>query len=240
MSVQNQVMVNPAWEVPSFVDLLTSPKSKGPIISDFQVGSRIHVLVRYSRQTHLHDLREFLKDQFGFRRLPVQVLIVIFPGKVDEGMLEDVQNLCVFHHFSVVPSFSQVQAAKMVDTLFAHRNSTSFRIEAKLTRISPMSSTEDLKKRAAECLDAVGPLNKTDIQEILTCYGGLSKIFQSSAASLESISGLGPKKIEALRSTFEADFSGGPKREAPVSLARLPVTPTDESDIVPSLKDETF
>ena len=103
-----------------------------------------------------------------------------------------------------------------------------------------VQSAGDLKKRAAERLDAVGPLNKTDIQEILTCYGGLSKIFQSSAASLESISGLGPKKIESLWSTFEADFSGGPKREAPVFLANLPVTHTDESDIVPSLKDETF
>ena len=84
-----------------------------------------------------------------------------------------------------------------------------------LWKMGGVQSAGDLKKRAAERLDAVGPLNKTDIQEILTCYGGLSKIFQSSAASLESISGLGPKRLKLSDQPLKQTFPGVPSGRPP-------------------------
>lgn len=143
---------------------------------------------------YIHRRIAELKKDFTLR-----VLLCFVDIEDNASALLFLNDLCVKNDLTLILSWSELEAARYIETLKAFDGTDTSAIETR-------DHTSHMEQ-VAHALTSVRSVNKTDAGQLLNQFGCWKKIVGASVDELSVCPGLGPKKVRRLYEAFRKPFS---------------------------------
>lgn len=167
------------------------------IVADYVMGTTcaLFISVRY-HMLHPNYLYRRIKEVGSDFRLR----IVLCQVDVEDNMkaLLELNKLCFTHRFTLILSWSALEAARYLETLKSYENKPSTSIQEKV-------ETEFLPQ-VTNVLKSVKSINRTDVVTLFEAFRNFQGICAADESQLLLCPGLGEKKVKRLYNALHTPF----------------------------------
>ncbi|CAM9709268.1 unnamed protein product [Chrysoparadoxa australica] len=158
-------------------------------------------------KTYLLGRIEQLGNDFTLR-----VLLVLVDDK-NETPLQELNQLAVRHHYTLVLAWNEAEAARYLETFKAYVGKQADAIKGKVK--------DDCLSRLGDALQSVRPVNSTDVLTLVTNFNTFQGICSASVEDLLQCAGLGSRKAKALHAALHEPFKPRAKMVAELDLGEF-------------------
>ncbi|XP_055875276.1 DNA excision repair protein ERCC-1-like [Biomphalaria glabrata] len=205
-SFSNSIIVNTRQRGnPILKSIRNIPWEYGNIIPDYVMGQSncaLFLSLRY-HQLHPNYIHERLK-QLG-KSYELRVMLVQVDVKEAHHLLKDLAKICLLADCTLVLAFSPEEAGRYLETYKIFENKPPEAIMEK--------TEENFIAKFTDCLTRVKSVNKTDCLTLISHFGTLANVMDSSEEDLSLCPGFGPQKAKRLHSIFYEPFIKMPYKE---------------------------
>ncbi|CAO1415907.1 unnamed protein product [Diamesa tonsa] len=168
------------------------------IIPDYVVGKSACVLflsIRYHnlKPDYLHERLKEIGKNYELRILLVHVDI-----KESHNALKHLTRICLLADLTLMLAWTPEEAGKVIETYKMFENKPPDLIMER--------SESDSHQKIISALTSIKSVNKTDAMTLITNFGTLENLINSTEAKLSSCVGLGPRKAQMIQKTFNEPF----------------------------------
>lgn len=154
---------------------------------------RYHLLHSDYLQERLHRIKQ--DDNTPYR---TRVVLCFVDVDDNELALREINRVTLLSQFTLLLSWSWVEAARYLETLKAYENKSATLIKEKV-------ESEFLPK-ANDVLTSIRSVNKTDVVTLLSTFGSVRTLMGANMEQLSLCPGIGAKKVRHLLETFQEPF----------------------------------
>merc|ERR1712137_14302 len=174
------------------------------IVPDFVLASTrcaIFISLKYHTENPGYLESRFRTIPFCF----TLKVVLCFVDRPDSTIpLQHVSKLCIRHQCTLVCVWSNLEAARYLETYKLYENKPADSIMGKVE--------EDYESRLVDCMTSIRTVNKRDVKNLATTYGTLKRAMNADMEELSITEGLGTKKVKDIYYTFHKPFK--PKAKA--------------------------
>ncbi|XP_013412183.1 DNA excision repair protein ERCC-1-like [Lingula anatina] len=177
----------------------------GDLIADYKMGQTtcaLYLSLKYHNLNpdYIHERLKQLGKQYELRVLLTQVDV-----KDPHHSLKELAKICLMANCTLLLAFSPEEAGRYLETYKAYEVKPPDAI---------MEKTEgDYMSRLTDCLTTVKSVNKTDAMTLISNFGSIENIINTSEEELSFCPGLGPQKAQRLHALFHEPFLKSKKRK---------------------------
>ncbi|GLE11810.1 hypothetical protein PINS_up024504 [Pythium insidiosum] len=128
-----------------------------------------------------------------------KVVLCLVDVEDNETALREINRITLLSQFTLILSWSWLEAARYIETLKAYENKAATLIKEKVDT--------DFLAQANDVLTTVRSVNKTDVVTLLSTFGSMQGVFSASLEELSLCPGIGAKKVRQLLETFNEPFT---------------------------------
>ncbi|KAJ0390919.1 hypothetical protein ATCC90586_010517 [Pythium insidiosum] len=173
------------------------------LVPDYVVNASCCVLFLSVRYHLLHGryleerMERVRKDDAA--QYKSKVVLCLVDVEDNEAALREINRLALLSQFTLLLSWSWLEAARYLETLKAYENKAATLIKEKVDA--------DFVAQANDVLTTVRSVNKTDVVTLLSTFGSVQGVFSASLEELSLCPGVGAKKVRQLVETFNEPFT---------------------------------
>ncbi len=129
----------------------------------------------------------------------IRILLVLVDDEQQLPILQELNRLAVISNFTLIFAWSNIEAARYLETFKVYENKSSQSIQSK-------DENEFLPKVHKILSNHIKSVNKTDVITLLDVFQNVQNIFQAKEEQLILCPGIGEKKAKRLHSVFNEPF----------------------------------
>lgn len=155
---------------------------------------RYHLLHANYLEERIDRIRK--EDPAPYR---TKVVLCFVDVEDNEIALREINRVALLSQFTLILSWSWLEAARYLETLKAYENKSATLIKEKI-------DAEFLPK-ANDVLTSIRSVNKTDVVTLLSTFDTVKGLMNASMEELSLCPGVGAKKVRLLLETFNEPFT---------------------------------
>lgn len=175
---------------------------KDGLIPDYVMDSSCCVLFLSVRYHLLHGnyLEERIHRVKKEDPTPYRTKVVLCFVDVDDNeiALREINRVALLSQFTLILAWSWIEAARYLETFKAYENKSATLIKEKIEA--------DFLPKANDVLTSIRSVNKTDVVTLLSTFGTVRGLMNTSMEELSLCPGVGAKKVRHLLETFQEPF----------------------------------
>lgn len=183
------------------------------IIPDYVMGTTcaLFISVRY-HMLHPNYLYRRIKEVGSDFRLRIVLCQVDVEDNV-KALLE-LNKLCFTHRFTLILSWSALEAGRYLETFKSYENKPSTSIQERVET--------DFLPQVTNVLKSVKSINRTDVVTLFEAFRNFQGICAADESQLLLCPGLGEKKVKRLYSALHTPFKKSKHHHPPQNTASVP------------------
>lgn len=129
----------------------------------------------------------------------IRILLILIDDQDQLQLLQELNRLAVISNFTLIFTWSNIEAARYLETFKTYENKSSQSIQSK-------EENEYLPKVHKLLSSHIKSVNKTDVITLLDVFQDVQHLFQAKEEELMLCPGIGEKKAKRLYSVFHEPF----------------------------------
>lgn len=172
----------------------------GEILCDYEVGKTTGVLFLSLKYHRLHPNYIYERLRELGKAYTLRLLLLLIDIKDPDRSIRELSRVSFLLQFTLLPSWSNEEAAKYLETFKAYENKPLDAIKRK--------TGSTFGERVETFMTVIPSVNKTDSVTLIKRFSSLSEFGKLTDSSLNNLPGIGPSKIQQI-----LDFLDAPLRE---------------------------